>query len=53
MCEWHAAFVRADGMVTPIVQCDHIDMPVGTYDTMHDAMAATWSVLAVVAGKEV
>lgn len=50
---WSATFMRVDGLVTPIMRVDGKEFPVGTYDTMHDAMAATWSVLDVVARKEV
>jgi hypothetical protein len=50
---WSATFMRVDGLITPIVRVDGRDLPVGTYDTMHDALAATWSVLATASGKGV
>ncbi len=45
--DWSATFMRVDGMVTVVVRVDGRDLPVGTYASMDDAMAATWDALAV------
>lgn len=44
---WSCTFARIDGMVTPLMRVDGIDWNVGTYATMHDALAFTWDVLDV------
>lgn len=50
---WSVTFARVDGMITPLMRVDGVDCPVGTYATMHDAMAFAWDVLARATGKEV
>jgi len=50
---WSVTFARIDGLVTPLMRVDGRDFPVGTYATMHDALAFTWDVLATATGKEV
>lgn len=50
---WAVTFARVGGLVTPLMRVDGRDIPVGTYTTMHDALAFTWDVLATATGKEV
>jgi hypothetical protein len=50
---WSVTFARIDAMITPLMRVDGRDVPVGTYATMHDALAHAWDALAGATGKEV
>jgi len=50
---WSITFARIDGMITPLMRVDGADWPVGTYPTMHDALAHAWDVLECATGKGV
>lgn len=50
---WSITFARVDGMITPLMRVDGVDWNVGTYPSMHDALAFAWDVLDVATGKEV